>query len=260
MTEQRKDVATIDANQGVSLAQMERAAAAMAASGFFGIKTKDEGLALMLVGQADGIHFAAAVRDYHIINGRPAMKAEAMLTRFLNAGGTVKWITLTDQKAEAEFSHPQGGTVRVDWDDARVALAGLKSSPNHNKYPRAMKRARVISEGIRTVFPGATASVYTVEEAQDIAFEEKIKTDGMDLAKAEQTADKPLGRAEDSGGTGLTDEEILQHEAALNEATTSEQLRHAFGSAWKHAGEAKDEASRNFFKKLYDDRKLATGW
>lgn len=35
------------------------------------------------------------------------------------------------------------------------------------QYPRQMLRARVISEGIRTIFPGCIGSFYTPEEAQD---------------------------------------------------------------------------------------------
>lgn len=244
-----------DPNAGVSLQQMERVAAAMAASGFYGIRTKEEGVALMLVAQADGIHFAAAVRDHHVINGRPALKADALMARFQAAGGKVEWTKYTDDVVEGRFSHPSGGSVLVSWDKARVAMAGLDKSPNHAKYPRAMKRSRCISEGVRTVFPGTSVGVYTVEEAQDMEYLEAPRTQ---VAESPQAA-APLGKVEGDSGTGLTDPEIEEHTQAITNAPDDAALRSAFKSAWKHGTEAKDETARTFFKKIYDEQKLARG-
>ena len=144
-------------------------AAAIAKSGLFGMKTPEQALALMLIAQAEGMHPAIAARDYHVIQGRPALKADALLARFQTAGGKVEWHEYTDAKVEATFSHPQGGSVRIDWDMARAKAAGLTGKDNWQKYPRQMLRARVISEGIRTVYPGCSVGIYTVEEVQDMA-------------------------------------------------------------------------------------------
>lgn len=151
----------------VPIGDMERMAKAIAASGLFGVKSTEQALALMLVAQAEGLHPATAARDYHVISGRPALKADAILARFMQAGGTVKWTCYTDAKVSAVFSHPQGGTVEVDWDMARAKSAGLGSKDTWKSYPRQMLRARVISEGVRTVYPGSCCGVYTPEEVQD---------------------------------------------------------------------------------------------
>jgi hypothetical protein len=150
-----------------AMADLERMAIAFARSGLFGAKTPDQALALCLIAQAEGKHPAIASKSYHIINGSPAKKADAMLGDFQAMGGKVDWHEYTDASVSATFSHPEGGSVRVDWDDARVAKAGLSGNPNHKKYPRAMKRARCISEGVRTVYPGATSGMYAPEEIQD---------------------------------------------------------------------------------------------
>jgi len=147
---------------------MQSMAAAMAKSKLFGMKTPDEVLALMLVAQANGQHPAAAARDYDIIQGRPSKKAEAMLRDFLLAGGKVEWHAYNDTKCDATFSHPQGGSVRVDWDLARVRKAKISNEAMYQKYPRNMLRSRCISEGVRTVYPVATGGMYAPEEAQDI--------------------------------------------------------------------------------------------
>lgn len=148
---------------------MQRLAESIAKSGLFGIRTTDQALTLMSIAQAEGRHPALAARDYHIIQGTPAKKAEAMLRDFLSAGGHVEWHTLTDDAAEATFSHPAGGSVRISWDATRVKRAELDKNAMHRKYPRQMLRSRVVSEGVRTVWPMATSGMYVPEEVADFA-------------------------------------------------------------------------------------------
>lgn len=151
----------------VSFGDMERLAESIAQSGLFGMKTKDQALALMAISQAEGRHPALAARDYDIIQGRSAKKAEAMQRDFLEAGGKVEWHELTDTKADATFSHPAGGTVRITWDTERAKIAGLLGKDMYKKYPRQMLRSRVVSEGVRTVYPAATSGMYVPEEIAD---------------------------------------------------------------------------------------------
>jgi len=145
---------------------MERMARAIAGSKLFGVQNPEQALALCLVAQAEGRHPATAAQDYHIISGRPSKKADAMLRDFLSAGGKVEWHALSDEKADATFSHPAGGSARIDWTMPRAVKAGI-NNPMWKKYPRQMLRARVVSEGVRTVFPMATSGMYVPEEVQD---------------------------------------------------------------------------------------------
>lgn len=151
----------------VPVSDIQVMAQAVAKSNLFGIKTPDEAMSLMLIAQAEGMHPAIAARDYHVIQGRPALKADAMLARFQQAGGRVKWNAYTDEKVSGTFSHPNGGEVTIEWDMARAKKSGLDGKDNWRKYPRQMLRARTISEGVRTVCPGVTAGLYTPEEIQD---------------------------------------------------------------------------------------------
>ena len=152
----------------VTVDQIERMAVSVARSGLFGVKNPDQAMALMLIAQAEGLHPAIAARDYHIINGRPALRADAMLARFQNAGGKVEWGEYTDTKVSGKFSHPSGGSVDIVWTTKMAQDAGLTKNPTWRSYPRQMLRARCISEGIRTVFPGVVVGTYTPEEVQDM--------------------------------------------------------------------------------------------
>ncbi len=150
-------------------------AQAFAASKLFGISTPEQAMALCLIAQAEGCHPATAMRDYQLIQGKPSLKADAMLARFQSASGTVEWHEMSDARVAAKFSHPAGGTIEIDWDIKRATTAGLAGKDNWKKYPRQMLRARVISEGVRTVFPGVTVGTYTPEEVQDFEDEQKPK-------------------------------------------------------------------------------------
>ena len=153
----------------VPMADITKMAQVAADSKMFGFKNQAEAMAIMLLCQAEGMHPAIAMRDYHVINGRPSMKADAMLARFQLAGGKVHWPRMDDAEVTGVFSHPAGGEATITWNDETIKRAELSRNPMHLKYPRQMKRARCISEGIRTVFPACVAGVYTPEEVADFA-------------------------------------------------------------------------------------------
>jgi len=153
----------------VPLGEMDRMAEAIAKSGLFGMKTKDQALALMIVAQSENRHPGSVAAEYHIIQGRPALKADAMLARFQLAGGLVEWQDYTDKKVSAKFSHSFNSPtpVLIEWTIEMATKAGLTGKDNWKNYPRQMLRARVVSEGVRTVYPAVCVGVYTPEEVQD---------------------------------------------------------------------------------------------
>ena len=59
------------------------------------------------------------------------------------------------------------------------------------KYPRQMLRSRVISEGVRTVFPGATSGLYEVGEVQDIVAESGPIPEAEAIEKPKRGLDGP---------------------------------------------------------------------
>lgn len=181
----------------ISFEDMSRMADAFAKSNLFGVKTKDAALSLLMIAQAEGIHPALAVMEYDIIEGKPARKAERLLARFQMSGGKVEWLKYEDAVVTGKFSHPQGSSVEITWDldrakkitfykkDANGAgrWVPLIEKYNWKSYPRAMLRSRVISEGVRACFPGASLVTLTSEEAQDAQY-----TDNADVIDVEATA------------------------------------------------------------------------
>ncbi len=229
----------------VPYAQQERMAHSLVKSGLFGLQTPDQALALMAIAEAEGKHPAVIARDFNIISGRPAKKAEAMMRDFCAAGGTVKWHALDDTIADATFAHPQGGTVRITWDMARAQQAGLTSRGDmYRKYPRAMLRSRCVSEGVRTVAPFATSGVYTPEEVRDMV--DETPADGP----KDVTPEKP------DGVPTLGAEAVAEHLTAIREALDLEALKSAYRTAYSEAKRAADVDALEAFSQAKDRRKL----
>lgn len=159
----------------VPLQDIQAMAEVAATSKMFGFKNTQEAMAIMLLCQAEGLHPAIAMRDFHVIQGRPALKADAMLARFQQAGGSVTWKEYTNDVVTGLFSHSQGGSLEVTWTLKQAKEIGIANKDNWKNYPRAMLRARVISEGIRAVFPGCVVGVYTPEEVQDFVPQQNVK-------------------------------------------------------------------------------------
>jgi hypothetical protein len=153
--------------QLIPIDQISLMAKAIAESKLFGIQTPAQALALGLLCQAEGRHPAEAARDYHIINGKPSLKSEAMLARFQQAGGKVEWHEYTHEAVSGTFSHPQGGSLKVGWTIKDAERAGLTGNPTWKKFPRQMLKARCISEAVRGIFPGVLSGLYAPEEVQE---------------------------------------------------------------------------------------------
>lgn len=153
----------------VPFAEVKEMAAVAAKCGLFpGARTPEAALALMLLAQAEGIHPMQAMRRYHVIDGQPSMRADAMLASFQAAGGVVTWKRTDETECRGVFSAPGiGAPVEVSWTTDDAKRAGVAGKQNWARYPRQMLRARVISEGVRMAMPGVVVGIYTPEEVAD---------------------------------------------------------------------------------------------
>ena len=166
---------------------LARVAQDVVKSGLTAFKSPEQAIVLMLQADAEGLHPMRALAEYNIIQGRPALRSDAMLARFQQAGGKVRWIERGDTAVEAEFYHPAlMDPVRVRWTLDQAKKAGLANKQNWKQYPRQMLTARVISEGVRIAYPAVVTGVYTPEEVADfdVTPTEPVRVEA-ELVKAE---------------------------------------------------------------------------
>ncbi len=195
-----------------SLEEMQAFAEAAVKSKFYGFKNADEMLPLMIIAQSEGRSFASVVQEYDIIQGKPSLKAEAMLARFQKAGGHIQWTELSDKRCAAIFSHPQCAPVEIDWDLDRAKQAQIK---NHmwQKYPRNMLKARTISDGVRTAYPACLGGLYTPEEVSDFT-PAQVSPPSQ---RGQLTAQENAGRREQSPEPSSS---IIEHDGEEVDQTT----------------------------------------
>jgi len=189
----------------------------MAKSGLFKVKAPEQVIALMLVAQAMGLHPATVALDYDIIQGQPAKKPTAMMRDYMASGGKVEWHKLADDGADATFTHPSSGSVRIAWDIQRAKDAQLWGKDNWKKYARSMFRSRVVSEGVRTSYPGATSGMYTPEEVNDFGPDAKRKPEPSPEPQQVQAALNPAqenGHIEDAQVVASIDTTV--HDRAID--------------------------------------------
>lgn len=184
--------------------EIQSMANVVAKAGCFGFKSPEQAAALMLVAQADGLHPAKAATHYHIIQGKPSLTADAMLARFQQAGGKVSWEAYGDDLVCGTFTHPAGGTVSITWNIARAKKAGVG---NLEKFPAAMLRARCISEGVRTVYPGVIVGLYTPEEVSTFAPEpQQVKAQTISYTPETPIDEIPFSFMPPADADGVPDE------------------------------------------------------
>lgn len=142
--------------------------AAIFKSGIFGVDKPEIGEVLAMQCLAERKSPLELARTYHFIEGKLAIKSDALLAKFQMAGGTVVWTTRTDTLVVATFTNKgSSAEITASFDDyAKKGIVygkdGKTIKDNWKKWPKQMLTARAISEGVRLVAP--ECAFITVEE------------------------------------------------------------------------------------------------
>ena len=123
----------------------------------------------MMIAHAEGRHPALAARDYDVIQGKPAKKSEAMMRDFIEAGGKVEWHALTDEIADATFTHAQTGSVRRSTGTwiAHAPLASPAKTTGRSSRALLLRKPGGVRGRPQLVWPLATSGMYVPEEQAD---------------------------------------------------------------------------------------------
>ena len=138
-------------------------------SGIFGLDKPEQGEILAMQCLVEKKSPLELARTYHFIQGQLAIRSDALLAKFHQAGGSVDWTERTDERVKATF---RKGTSSADIVADMKEYVGNgtalgkdgKPKDNWKKWPRRMLTARAISEGVRLIAPECCFGTYTVEE------------------------------------------------------------------------------------------------
>jgi hypothetical protein len=158
-----------------NMADLATAGTMLAQSGMFGAKNPAEGFVIAVTCHQENMSLMDFMRTYHLVEGRPAMKSDAMLAGFKRNGGTYTVIERTPEAAEL-LLEKDGQTLRdrFTWAEAQkeryVYCKDGKTLKDNWSSPRKIKQmlwARVVSDLVRVLDPTVNAGSYTPEEVQD---------------------------------------------------------------------------------------------
>ena len=131
--------------------------------------TPEAAMLVIMAGREFGLGAMAALRSFHIVEGKPTMSAQAMMARCLEHP-SCKLFRVVRSKCSNDLATVE--VQRHGWNEPEVYTwgiedakrAGLASRPNWSKYPREMLINRCIAEAARFVWPEVMAGVYSPEE------------------------------------------------------------------------------------------------
>ena len=149
-----------------SMDALDRLGETIAYSGMFGAKNKEQGRILALQCVTEKKAPLELAKNYHLIEGKLSMRADAMLAGYRQRGGKVQWQQFDDRGAKARWIYDGNDLVlSYTLDDAQKAGAWpAKPGSNWAKFPAAMLRARLISTAVRMLAPEVNCGMYVPEE------------------------------------------------------------------------------------------------
>jgi hypothetical protein len=128
-----------------------------------------EATAAILTGLEVGLKPMAALRSIVVIQGTPALTAQALRGLVQSRGHRIWVEESTSQRAIVKGIRKGDEQVQTStWDVARATALGLMNKPNYKNQAQAMFVARATSEMCRLIASDAILGLaYTVEELTD---------------------------------------------------------------------------------------------
>lgn len=131
------------------------------------VKTPQQALVIMQAGRELGVPATYALRNIHVVKGKPTCSAELMLALVRRTyGPSAIRVAKTSNTACTVQYREQGWDGISEYtftiEDARAA--GVAGSTTWKAYPAAMLRARCISAVVRFAFPECISGLYTPDE------------------------------------------------------------------------------------------------
>jgi hypothetical protein len=141
-------------------------ASIVAASGLYGVKSKEEAYLILMTGRDLGLSESQALRGIRVFNNMPCVMADTLHAIVENSPlcEYFREVESTDDHATYETKRRGNPPTRSTFTMEQAKRAGLLGKNNWKCYPHRMLRARAKSYLARDVYPDVTLGMYTTEE------------------------------------------------------------------------------------------------
>ena len=197
------------------MAELQTAANAMHASGYFGdVKSQAQAMVKVMAGAEIGLPPFASMSGIHIVNGKPTLGANLIATLVKNDSRYDYRVKRADNEACVLAWYEGGAAVGESAFTIQEAnAAGLTSKQTWKAYASDMLFARALTRGARRYAPGifGGAPIYTPDEIGVDTDEDGHIVQGEVINVTPPAANGKAQHAADSGP--LPDDELTIEEA-----------------------------------------------
>jgi hypothetical protein len=197
------------------MAELQTAANAMHASGYFGdVKSQAQAMVKVLAGAEIGLPPFASMSGIHIVNGKPTLGANLIATLVKNDPRYDYRVKRADNEACVLAWYEGGAAVgESSFSIQEANAAGLTGKQTWKAYASDMLFARALTRGARRYAPGifGGAPIYTPDEMGVDTDEDGHIVQGEIVNVTPPAAPRPAQQATDSGP--LPDDELTIEEA-----------------------------------------------
>lgn len=161
---------------------LKEQAAMVVKTGFLpaAVNTPEKAITIALKGRELGIPPMQAYSHIHIIDGKPTISAELMLSLIYKncPGAVINYLETSDKVCTIETKRPNHKVTSFTFTIEDARKANLLNKKNWQNYPGAMLRARTVAILARAVYPDAIQGCsYIPEElGADVDDEGKVIT------------------------------------------------------------------------------------
>jgi hypothetical protein len=239
------------------MAELQTAANAMHASGYFGdVKSQAQAMVKVLAGAEIGLPPFASMSGIHIVNGKPTLGANLIATLVKNDPRYDYRVKRADNEACVLAWYEGGAAVgESSFSIQEANAAGLTGKQTWKAYASDMLFARALTRGARRYAPGifGGAPIYTPDEMGVDTDEDGHIVQGEVINVTPPAANGKAQPATDSGP--LPDDELTIEEAPAAKfipdgcRPAGNGHRHTQGAAqgtrlWQHPRQARRTCSR----------------
>lgn len=146
-----------------------------------------------------GGNMAVTIANSFVLQGKPSLGADAM-SGIVRASGKCRFMMVSDWSDTtctmifARTDEPDEITHTFTFTFEMATKQGLTNNRNWRTMPRQMLRARVLTMGLRAVFPDCVSGIYSPDEIADnmnISDEERLEISAQSLGEEVVYSGKP---------------------------------------------------------------------
>jgi len=158
--------------------------------------------ACIATGRELGLGDLHALRSIHIVDGKPTLSAELMVSLARRAGHSISGETGPESATVRGKRGDNGDEMAVTWTMEMAKRAGLATKTSWKSYPEALLWARAVSQLCRMLFSDVLAGVSHTPDEFELSDEARIEQSVSDLPLVVDVEDSALEPDESAARAG----------------------------------------------------------